>query len=194
MANKIKKAIDEQVQGVEIEKIEMPKEVDGENFLDNLSKQSEYIPLTFDKKAVDSSHPMMEADFFRKLQRETYVNNKILIMVRHKSAGLMNYLTMVDICFYDQEERKIIRTEAIPIYYKDLYKGLFGRKDYVFYANREDLPAIKSMLQADVKNIKAVDTDMAEFLKGINDDKETKLKDVKLSKEEKKELDKLDKL
>ena len=173
MGDKIQKAIDEQGQGVgrDMKSIERPDAIDGNEFFQKVALDNEYVALT-GGSSVNDAHPMMEPEFFQELQRENNVNNKILIMVRHKSSGIMNYLTMVDICKYDTEERKIINTNAIPIFYRDMYKGLFGRTDYIFYANRKDLPLIKSMLMAEKKTIKKADEEMNDFLAGIDSGKE----------------------
>lgn len=146
-----------------LETIPFPKRNDMViNQLDKMAMETQIVPLS-----DSDSHPTMDAEVFQGLMRTPKVNNKILIMVRHKSSPLPNHETMADLTYYDEESRTIVNSKAIPNFYKQQYKNIYGRKDYIFYCNIEDLDAIKSMLKKDKDIMQVSKKKLEEFLSDI---------------------------
>lgn len=146
-----------------LETIPFPKKNDMViNQLDKMAMETQVVPLS-----NSETHPTMDADVFNGLVRTPKVNNKILIMVRHKSSPLPSYETMADLTYYDEESRTIVNSNAIPNFYKQLYKNIYGRKDYIFYCNIRDLDSIKKMLKRDKDIMKESRKILDDFLSDI---------------------------
>jgi len=154
--------------GKVLEKTAYPKKEDFNKQDVNATRIDDIISLSEGEgKTAGEVHKFMDPKVLESYRRTPKVNNKILIQVRHKDFSLTNHETMVDLCYFDQNQRKIVQKNTIPLFYKSHYKGLFGREDLIFYCNISDLNDIKEMLKADRNKVKKTEDALADFLKEI---------------------------
>ncbi len=189
----------------ELEQAEYPSKEEIENlktgnvYNEVASSGSDFVSLNdYNEDVVNDVHKQMPVKVLEKLRRTPTMNNNILIQVRHKSASLPNSISMVDLCYYDKKESKLINKEIIPLFYREHYKGMYGRDDLIFYCRRRDLKDIEKMLNADKEKVTKVDDEFNDFLSRVSGDAKehnsSKLKKgEKLSDLDEEILDKLDK-
>jgi len=148
----------------------------GDSFKARATSGSDYIPLDND------IHKSMPVEMFEKLQRTPMRNNRILIQVRHKSSPLPDSISMIDLCYYDKVKRRIVNKHVIPLFYRDHYKGIYGREDMIFYCKRSDLKDIEIMLNRDKERLEVGNKEFNDFLSRVGGEIIEEEKDVNLNK------------
>ena len=114
------------------------------------------------------------------LAAKDYVNPVSLIRVKKYDGNFDNDSSCVTLRYYDLKENKWKSPDymkangediLIPLFYQDLYDGVWASKNMVFYAKKEHLTQILQMLAGDMVEIekrkKANEAAIEDFAKGL---------------------------
>lgn len=139
------------------------------------AKEKAQIMKDYDENIINASayeyvpESLTEAEK-AKMRRKTIVNNKIIISVRNRTTDRTpNLNEYMDLCFYNDETKKIEGLNRIPQSYKDIYGSLVGAKDSIFYCKMEDLKIINEDLKKNKSKIDKINKEKEAFLKELDD-------------------------
>lgn len=163
---------------------------------DNLTEQikAHTQDAVIDFEFEDGTKTSITMGQMLQLAAKDYVNPVSLIRVKKYDGNFDNDSSCVTLRYYDLKENKWKSPDymkangediLIPLFYQDLYDGIWASKNMVFYAKKEHLTQILQMLAGDMVEIekrkKANEVAIEDFAKGLKAVKtvEVKQTDIK---------------
>jgi hypothetical protein len=169
--------------------------VNGDKLTDGLTdmfaknQKEQMITLEYE----DGTSIEIPASSLQNMGARDYVNNIVLIRAKRYDK-IIESLDSEEVIlrYFDMKENKWKSPDnlglngmdvLIPLFYRDLYSGIYTLTNMVFYAKKEHLGLIKQMLNRDREEIRKIESSkkeaLLEFTKGLIDEKPEVKEEIK---------------
>ena len=162
-----------------------------DNLTEQIKKHTQDAVIDFEFE--DGTKTSVTMGQMLQLAAKDYVNPVSLIRVKKYDGNFDNDSSCVTLRYFDLKENKWKSPEymkangediLIPLFYQDLYDGVWASKNMVFYAKKEHLTQILNMLASDMVEIekrkKANEAAIEDFAKGLKAVKTVEVKQTEI--------------